>query len=141
MFQMHNHDYCDEEKMMGTFIATVPDFLTGWLQEKEQQAADNGNDDYAAPDVAQYVQCTPFEIQGVYYYMQLGCADGVTNQIAVNIYSDNTCTKRSLVDGSDDAAFDVSDLQVSVLFLVHGGCFGFLPHHLVAQVQILPKVR
>lgn len=112
MFQMHNHDYCDQDKFMGTYIATVPDFVTGWLQEKQQQAADNGNDDYAAPDAAQYAQCTPFQIQGTYYYMQLGCADGATGQIAVNIYEDNACTVRSAVDGSDDANFDVSDLQV-----------------------------
>ena len=47
-----------------------------------------------------------------YYYMQLGCADSSTQAIAVNIYQDNQCTKRSIVDGMDDSTIDVSEIQV-----------------------------
>lgn len=146
MFEMYNHDYCNDDKKIGTYVTAVPDFMTGWLAEKEQQAADNGNDDYAVPDVAQYVQCTAFEIQGVAYYMQLGCADDDTKAIAVNIYEDNACTVRSSRDGYDDANFDVSDLQVScclgVLCFYHTcSRWHVYSNNLSAKIQILPKMR
>jgi hypothetical protein len=71
-----------------------------------------GQDDYVYPDAAQYVSCIPYETNRGYYYMQLGCADSTTQAIAVNIYQDNQCTKRSVVDGYDDANIDVSAIQV-----------------------------
>ena len=90
----------------------MPVFLEGYLEEYAQAMADKGNDDYVVPDAAQYTACTPFESRNTYYYFQIGCADGTSQELAVNIYSDNTCTTRSEVDGIDDANIDVSELQV-----------------------------
>ncbi len=42
----------------------------------------------------------------------MGCYDGTSQSIAVNIYSDNTYTTRSSVDGYDDANIVVSEIQV-----------------------------
>jgi len=76
---------------------------------------DQGYEDYELPEVAQYAYCTAMEIQNKMYYFQMGCADGESQGLAVNIYEDNTCTTRSYVEGYDDANIDVSELQV---------CFG-----------------
>lgn len=48
------------------------------------------------------------------YYLQLGCADGTSQAVAVNIYSDNTCETRDVQDGYDDANIDVSEIQVGI---------------------------
>lgn len=72
-------------------------------------------DDYEAPAAAQYLDCTPFMSQsGTYYYFQLGCADGTSQALAINLYSDNTCETRIEVEGNDDVSVDVdlSSLQV-----------------------------
>lgn len=74
---------------------------------------DKGNDDYELPEVADYAYCTRVVIQNEEYYLQIGCADGNSLSIAVNIYSDNTCTTRSVVDGYDDSNIDISEIQVS----------------------------
>ena len=78
---------------------------------------DQGYDDYVAPDVAQYIACTRVVIQNDEYWLQLGCADGTSQALSVNIYSDNTCTTRSSVDGYDDSNIDTSELEVcTILF-------------------------
>lgn len=113
MYEMFDQQYCQEENRLGTYISRVPDYMTGHLQQLAEQMSDLGVDDYTKPEVAQYIECTPFQIQGAYYYFQIGCADGVTQKLAVNIYSDNTCSKKSTVDGFDDSVIDVSALNVS----------------------------
>lgn len=48
------------------------------------------------------------------YWMQVGCAENTSQALAVKIYSDNNCTKRSFVGGYDDSAnVDISEIQVS----------------------------
>lgn len=96
---------------MGTYIAPVPYFMNGYLQEIAMEMNDQGYE-YQVPSAAQFIACTPYQFNGQQYYFQLGCADGTTQALAVNIYSDNTCTTRSLVDGYDDSNIDVSSLQV-----------------------------
>ena len=112
VFQMFENGYhhCTDSPT-GTYITSVPQFALGYLAQKEQDTEDQGYE-WAAPDVAQYAYCTPYEIENKMYYMQLGCADGSVEQLAVNIYEDDTCTKKSKIDGFDDANIDVSDIQV-----------------------------
>jgi len=113
VFSMHEHGYqkqCTDDPT-GTYIAPVPYFLDGYLKDIAQEMEDQGYE-YQAPDVAQYIECTPFVIENVQYYFQVGCADGTSQALAVNIYEDNACTTRSVVDGFDDSNIDVSSIQV-----------------------------
>ena len=114
VFSLFEHGYkqCSDEAL-GTYITPVPNFVEGFLNYKLQIMEDQGNDDYVAPDVAQYTECTRVVIQNQQYWLRLGCTDGTTQKLAVNIYSDNTCSTRSKVDGYDDSNIDTSDLVVS----------------------------
>jgi len=62
--------------------------------------------------MADYLDCTATQINGVDYYLQLGCNGDDTSLLAVNIYSDAQCTEHSVVDGYDDAGIEV-DFAVS----------------------------
>jgi hypothetical protein len=104
-------DHCTSEPI-GTYVSSVPSYMYGHVKELDQKMADRGYDDYVEPDVAQYLECTQYNIQGTYYYLQLGCADDSTQNLAVNIYKDDQCTKRSAPEGYDDSTIDVSDLEV-----------------------------
>jgi hypothetical protein len=106
------YNQCSDDPM-GTYITPVPTFVEAYLEQVEEQEQDKGNDDYVTPDSAQYTQCTQMVIQNQEYYVMLGCTDGTSQSISVNIYTDNTCETRSTVDGYDDANIDVSDIQVS----------------------------
>jgi hypothetical protein len=97
---------------MGTYITPVASFLGGYLEYYTQIQQDKGYDDYEMPEAGQYAYCTRKVVNGVEYWLQMGCSDGTSQSIAVNIYTDNTCTTRSTVDGYDDANVDVSDIQV-----------------------------
>lgn len=114
VFSVHPKGYqkqCTDDPV-GTYIAPVPYFVDAYLQDIAMEAEDQGYD-YEAPEVAQYTQCTPFTIQNKQYYFQLGCADDTSQKLAVNIYEDNACSVRSVVDGYDDTNIDVSKVQVS----------------------------
>jgi hypothetical protein len=113
VFSMHENSYkqCGDDPI-GTYITTVPNFLEGYLQYYTQIQTDKGYDDYELPDAAQYAYCTQYMVNGEEYWLQMGCSDGTSQSIAVNIYSDNTCTTRSSLDGYDDANIDVSEIQV-----------------------------
>ncbi|CAJ1929109.1 unnamed protein product [Cylindrotheca closterium] len=113
VFTFHEQRYKQcSDKPMGTYITPVSNFLEGYLQYYQQIQQDKGNDDYALPDVAQYAYCTQKYVNGEEYWLQIGCSDTDRHSIAVNIYTDNTCTKRSTVDGLDDANIDVSEIQI-----------------------------
>lgn len=112
VFQVYTgNDHCTSEPI-GTYITPVPYYMQGYLAEQQQKMKDMGQDDYVYPEAAQYVYCIPYETNSGYYWMQLGCADDSTQSLAVNIYQDNQCTKRSLVNGYDDSTIDVSSIQV-----------------------------
>jgi hypothetical protein len=104
-------DHCTSEPI-GTYVSPVPSYMYGHVKELDQKMADRGYDDYVEPTVAQYLECTQYNIQGTYYYLQLGCADDTTQNLAVNIYKDDQCTKRSSPEGYDDSTIDVSELEV-----------------------------
>jgi hypothetical protein len=117
---------------MGTYITPVPNFMAGYLENIQQAKADQGNDDWEAPEVAQYIECTAFEIENQQFYFQLGCADGTSQALAVNIYSENTCTNRSIVQGYDDSNIDVSALKVRAVVM---DFFGMLWLHFVSPMH------
>lgn len=96
---------------IGTYVTTVPNFLNGYMNQKAQDAEDQGQDfDY--PEIAQYIACTAYEINNKNYYLQFGCSDETTQAVIVNIFDDNACTKPSSLDRSAVADFDVSPIQV-----------------------------
>jgi hypothetical protein len=97
---------------MGTYITPVPYFTAAYLEQLESNKQDQGYDDYVAPDAAAYIDCTYLQIEGKEYYVQLGCTDGTSQSISVNIYTDNTCETKSTVNGYDDANIDVSELKL-----------------------------
>jgi hypothetical protein len=96
---------------MGTYITPVPSFALGYINQKQQDVQDQGQE-YESPSAALYAYCTPQQVNDQYLYLQLGCSDTNNQQLAVNIYTDNECTNRSVVDGMGDANIDVSAIQV-----------------------------
>eukprot|EP00934_Nitzschia_sp_Nitz4_P001145 Nitzschia sp. Nitz4//scaffold190_size42200//39685//41112//NITZ4_007396-RA/size42200-augustus-gene-0.2-mRNA-1//1//CDS//3329540156//1145//frame0 len=107
----HGHQRCTNSPV-GTYVTPVPNFFEGYLKFYEQIQQDMGVDDYELPDTGDFAYCTQTVKNGEEYWLQIGCADGTSQELAVNIYSDNTCTTRSVEDGYDDANIDVSDLQL-----------------------------
>jgi len=96
---------------IGTYIASVPTFANAYLLQLSDNAADAG-DEYAWPDMGTYLDCTNKQINGVDYYLQLGCSDVDSQAIAVNIYSDAQCTEPAEVNGYDDANMQM-DFSIS----------------------------
>lgn len=119
VFSVHDHSYrqCSDTPI-GTYIVPVPTFVNAYLQQAYQNEQDKGNDDYAMPDNVAYTSCTQQAVQDNLYYLQLGCTDGTTQSLSVNIYKDETCSTRDTVDGFDDSNIDVSDIQVTCQPLV-----------------------
>ena len=113
VFSVHEQGYkqCTDSPV-GTYITPVPNFLQGYLQYYLQIQEDKGYEDYELPDAANYAYCTRIVIQNEEYWLQIGCTDGTSQSISVNIYTDNTCTTRSSLDGYDDSNIDVSEIQV-----------------------------
>jgi hypothetical protein len=112
VFSMYdnNNNQCSDHPV-GTYITPVPDFVLGYLDILQQEAQDQGQD-YQYPKTSQFVSCTPLKIQNQYFYFQVGCSDTNSQQLAINIYEDNTCTKRSTVEGMDDSNIDASALAI-----------------------------
>lgn len=105
------YNHCTD-KAIGTYMIDVPTFVTAYINQLELNGQDMYGDDYAAPD-ATYVNCYPYENDYGVFYVQLGCTDGTSQSLSVNIYNDNTCTTSDKsATGFDDSNIDVSDLQV-----------------------------
>jgi len=104
---------CSDEPM-GTYMTSVPTFVSAFMDQLGENAIDIGIDDYTTPDSADYINCSQYESQsGNIYYVQLGCTDGTSQSLSVNIYKDNICTQPDVENGYDDAqGIDVSDLQL-----------------------------
>ena len=96
---------------IGSYVTSVPNFLNGYMNQKAQDADDQGQD-YEYPEVVQYIACTAYEINKNNYYLQFGCSDETTQAVIVNIFDDNACTKPSSLDRSAVADLDVSPIQV-----------------------------
>uniref|UniRef100_A0A6U5GZN7 Uncharacterized protein n=1 Tax=Corethron hystrix TaxID=216773 RepID=A0A6U5GZN7_9STRA len=89
-----------------TYYVSVPTFTQAYIYQKELMAEDTG-DDWYAPDVSQYVNCVAYND----VYLQIACSSNA-NGIAVNVYTDNACTKAD-DDSEINGTFDISDIQVS----------------------------
>eukprot|EP00560_Eucampia_antarctica_P004803 CAMPEP_0197842282 /NCGR_PEP_ID=MMETSP1437-20131217/46651_1 /TAXON_ID=49252 ORGANISM="Eucampia antarctica, Strain CCMP1452" /NCGR_SAMPLE_ID=MMETSP1437 /ASSEMBLY_ACC=CAM_ASM_001096 /LENGTH=400 /DNA_ID=CAMNT_0043452139 /DNA_START=116 /DNA_END=1318 /DNA_ORIENTATION=- len=112
VFPQGYRSMCTDEPM-GTYMTTVPTFVGAYMDQLEANALDQGVDDYAAPESLQFIECYPFQTNEALYYVQVGCTDGTSQSLSVNIYKDNTCeTPWENTEGSDDASFDISDIQV-----------------------------
>lgn len=113
VFSVHETYYQQcQDTPIGTYVTPTPIFFSGYLQYFLQIQADKGNDDYQLPAAANYVNCQRLVVQNKEYWLQIGCTDGDSQSVSVNIYTDNTCTTRSVVDGSDDSNIDVSEIQL-----------------------------
>jgi len=80
----------------------------GYLDQMMANAYDEGVD-YSYPDMASYVNCTYEELNGVGYYLQVGCGGGDASSssstgsrsgLSVNVYDDATCTNPVSIDTS-----------------------------------------
>jgi len=111
-FDMHEKSFkhCSDSPM-GTYLTPVSTFVNGYLNQLVSNAMDEGYDDYEVPTVAaSYAQCGQGpKLNGVQYYLQVGCSDTNPLALAINIYEDAQCTTPSTVDGYDD-----SNLQLDI---------------------------
>jgi hypothetical protein len=109
LFQ-HGYKQCSDTPI-GTYVTAVPNFMNGYINQKAQDAYDQGQE-YEYPDVTQFIPCTQYQINDYNYYLQFGCSDETTQAITINIFEDNACSKRSSIDPSAIADFDLSSIQV-----------------------------
>ncbi len=102
-------------KPMGTYYVSVPKFAQAYFAQAADNAYHQGLD-YTESSLAQYTACTSFVTDsGDTYYVQLGCASSGMHRLAVNIFTDNTCSQRVTGSSFDSSsAIDVSDIEVSL---------------------------
>jgi hypothetical protein len=106
----HGYKQCSDTPI-GTYVTAVPNFVQGYINQKAQDAYDQGQD-FEYPDVSQFIPCTQYQINNNYYYLQFGCSDETTQAITIKIFDDAACTKRSEGDNSALDYFDISSVQV-----------------------------
>ena len=113
MYSMYEQysNHCSDTAI-GTYISTVPTFVTAYLEQLEDNANDGGYE-YEYPEMSTYLDCTYKQINGVDYYLQVGCNDDDSSLLAVNIYTDAQCTKSSVINGYDDANIQ---MDISIKF-------------------------
>lgn len=113
-FSIHEkyYNHCTD-RAVGHYYVDVPTFMNAYVNQLESNANDMGQE-YERPEAASYTSCYPYtSSSGNVYYVQIGCADGSSQKLAVNHYKDNLCTTPSKNSyGSDDTALDVSSLSV-----------------------------
>jgi len=104
------YNHCSD-KSVGTYMIDVPTFMSAYLGQLDLNGKDMYGDDYETP-AGTYIDCYPYELNNNVYYVQMGCTDGNSQSLSVNLYKDNTCTQHDRnADGIDDTTIDVSDLQ------------------------------
>ncbi|KAL7549129.1 hypothetical protein ACHAWF_012394 [Thalassiosira exigua] len=112
MYSMYEQssNHCTDSPM-GTYIAPVPTFVEAYLNQQSANALDEG-EDFAWPAASTYLECYASQIDGIDVYLQLGCGDGSSSSLAVNIYDDEYCTQESEdVNGEDDSNVEL-DFEV-----------------------------
>jgi hypothetical protein len=99
---------------IGTYVTTVPNFIQGYMNQKAQDAYDQGQENYDYPDVTKFIACTEYPINDQIYYLQFGCSEETSQEVILNIYDDNACTTRSSIDPSTITTdYDLSSAQVN----------------------------
>lgn len=106
MFEQSSNHCTDAP--LGTYVAAAADFAAAYLDQAADNAADAGQDDWAYPAAAAYLDCTYQLVNGRDQYLRLGCSADDGSRLAVLSYSDDACTQR----GADDE--DASDLQADL---------------------------
>lgn len=106
------YNHC-ADKPIGTYMVDVPTFVSAYIDQLDLNADDKNGDDYVSPD-STYVSCSQYQSSsGSVYYVQLGCTDGTSQSLSVNVYKDNTCSKPDKNShGLDDTNMDASNLQI-----------------------------
>lgn len=106
------YKHCTDSPM-GHYYVDVPTFTAAYIDQLSSNAADMG-ENYEVPEAATYTSCYPYtSSSGSVYYVQIGCADGTSQKLAVNHYKDNLCTTpNKSSSGSDDTSLDISSLSV-----------------------------
>ncbi|KAL9178312.1 hypothetical protein ACHAXT_001740 [Thalassiosira profunda] len=104
MYSMYEQssNHCTDTPV-GTYVASVQQFVYAYLEQAADNAADAG-EDFEYPDLSNYLGCTKSNYD---YYLSLGCSDDDPTQLAVNLYTDDQCTQASVVDGYDDANIEL----------------------------------
>ena len=93
---------------MGTYVTSVDTYINGYLDQMEANAQDGGME-YYPPAMAEYVNCTYGTVNGVGYYLQVGCHSQHSFGLSLNVYEDEYCTNPvSSVDASSSIANDLS---------------------------------
>lgn len=106
-----SYQHCTD-RPVGTYMTDVSTFVAAYIDQLELNSYEADGDDYVAPD-STYVDCYPYETNNGVYYVKLGCTDGTSQSLSVNVYQDNACTKPDKnADGIDDTTIDASDLQI-----------------------------
>ena len=112
-FDMYEKSYkhCSDTAM-GTYLTPVSTFVNAYLNQLVSNAGENGYEDYEVPEVAAgYAQCGQGpQVNGVQYYLQVGCSDTNPLALAVNIYEDDQCTTSS----SDINGYDDSNIEIDI---------------------------
>lgn len=108
MYSMYakSYNHCSDTPI-GTYVTTVENYVGGYLDQMTANAYDEGVD-YYYPDMASYANCTYEELNGVGYYLQVGCSGGDASSssstsssgLSVNVYDDATCTNPVSIDSS-----------------------------------------
>jgi hypothetical protein len=112
VYSVYEHGYKQcTDSAIGTYISSVSNFMQGYMNQKDQDAEDQGQD-FERPDASQYIYCTAYQADNKMYYLQLGCSEDSNQAITIRVYEDSTCTKLS----SDDP---VSDMDVSTIQVRH----------------------
>jgi len=103
------YNHC-ADKALGTYMIDVPTFVQAYYDQLELNGADMYGDDYELPS-SDYINCYPYETNNGVYYVQIGCTDGTSQSLSINLYKDSTCTTHDRnEDGFDDTTLDVSGL-------------------------------
>jgi hypothetical protein len=93
-----SYNHCADTPM-GTYVTEVQNFVNGYLEQMEANAADSG-EEYTYPDAADYVNCTYAQVNNKGYYLQLGCNAKSPSGMAVNVFNDASCTSPVSIDTS-----------------------------------------
>jgi len=117
IYQMHLNGYkqCGDSPT-GTYITPVSTFVSAYIDQLSLESSDQGIDDYVYPGALDYSYCTNMQVNGVDYYLKMGCNESDTQQIALNLFSDDTCETRISSESSsndiDISGIDVSGIQI-----------------------------
>ena len=105
-----SYNHCSDAPL-GTYVTSVENYVNGYLGQMEANALDEGVD-YTYPDMADYVNCTYGEVNGVGYYLQVGCDSSTPIGLKLNAYEDTSCSSLVKLDSSSSSSL-ANDLSLN----------------------------